>query len=67
MWDWNEADDSFTKRWRDEFKTLDLSRWIVSNNMSYESNSSRFHAPNTFVKNGKLVLEMTKANYVDKP
>ena len=67
MWDWNEGTDDFTKRWRDEFQTLDLSRWIVRNDMSYESNSSRFWAPNTFVKNGKLVLKMTKANYTDGP
>lgn len=67
VWDYNVASDDFTRRWRDEFETLDLSRWIVRNDMSYDGNSSRFWANKTSVKDGKLQFKMTKSNYVDGP
>lgn len=63
VFDYDAANDKFVWRWRDDFNTLNLDRWRVSNGWSFNQNSSLFLKPNTYVDNGKLVLKMEKNDY----
>ena len=67
VYDYNQWNDSFTLKWRDDFNTLDLDRWFRSDGWSFDLNSSLFLASNTYVENGKLVLKMEVNDYQDKP
>lgn len=67
VYDYNEANDSFSLRWKDKFDTLDLDRWRVSAGWSFEQNSSRFLESNVYVENSKLVLKMEVNGYQDLP
>ena len=63
VYDYNQWNDSFTLKWRDDFNTLDLDRWFRSDGWSFDSNSSLFLASNTYVEDGKLVLKMEVNDY----
>ena len=57
-YDYDEATDSFDLRFRDDFDFLDNNIWRVSNNWTFEANSSRFMETHTYVHDGKLILKM---------
>merc|ERR1711974_534137 len=58
-YDWSET-EGFTLRFRDDFDTLDYTRWRVSENWGFNDNSSLFVEEHTYVENGNLVLKMDK-------
>ena len=73
MYDWVEVRDyvpatkTFRRRWRDDFKTLDTSRWNVANGWSYSENSSVYKASNVYAAKGRLTFRMNKANWKPAP
>ena len=62
-YDWDEATDTFTLRFRDDFDTLDQNIWRVSDNWSFNDNSSLFVENHTFVRDGNLILKMDKVHH----
>ena len=67
VWDYDMTNDDFTLRWRDDFDSLDTTRWTVSDYWSFDYNSTLFMAKNVAVENGNLVFEMYKEDYVPAP
>ena len=49
---------SFERHWRDDFNSLDLNRWILSDNKTFAGNSTVFRASQVFTKDGSLILQM---------
>jgi len=66
-YDWDEATDTFTLRFRDDFDTLDQNIWRVSDNWSFNDNSSLFVENHTFVRDGNLILKMDKVHHPPQP
>ena len=63
--DYDHTTKQFKPRWKDNFESLDLSRWTVGNDWSYDGNSSRYFYSNTYVHRGdnKLTLRMNKKDW----
>ena len=59
-YDYDEGTDSFQLRFRDDFDTLDESRWDIVNYGGFEANSCTFMSSHVYVRDGKLVLKMDK-------
>ena len=59
-YDYNVDTKEYTLRFRDDFDTLDESIWNVSNDWSFNDNSSTFMKDHTYVQDGKLVFKMDK-------
>ncbi len=66
MYDWVKfydytpgVNNNFTLRWTDNFSTFDNSRWVKSNS-TFGSNLCDFKAQNVLIKDGYLILCMTK-------
>lgn len=64
VYDYDAQNDDFVLRWRDDFDGLNLERWRVSNNWSFDQNSTRFMNTQTYVEDGSLVLKMEDINSV---
>ncbi len=58
---YNTTTKSFEAGWRDDFDTFDTSRWSKAN-WSFDGNRVDFAPENVIVKNGILVLALTKEN-----
>lgn len=58
---YNTATKTFEGGWRDDFDTFDTSRWNKAN-WSFDMNRVDFAPENALVKNGILVLALTKEN-----
>lgn len=58
---YNAASKTFEGGWRDDFDTFDTSRWNKAN-WSFDTNRVDFAPENALVKNGILVLALTKEN-----
>ncbi len=58
---YNATTKSFEAGWRDDFDTFDTSRWSKAN-WSFDGNRVDFAPENALVKNGILVLALTKEN-----
>ena len=54
------ADQShpFKFTWRDDFDTLDESRWKVSDNWTFNENDVTFWKDQVYTENGQLVLKL---------
>jgi len=59
-YDWDSSTDTFNLRFRDDFDTLDQNIWRVSENWSFNDNSSLFVEEHTYVQDGNLILKMDK-------
>jgi hypothetical protein len=55
----NAASNSFVTGWRDDFNGFDTARWSKAN-WTYEENYADFDPANVVVKDGKLVLALTR-------
>ena len=55
---YNTETKSFDFHWRDDFETFDSKRWIVSDNTTFDANSTVFRSSQVTVKDGNLVLTM---------
>lgn len=58
---YNATTKNFEGGWRDDFDTFDTSRWSKAN-WSFDMNRVDFATENALVKNGILVLALTKEN-----
>ncbi|PUA28656.1 MAG: benzene 1,2-dioxygenase [Cellvibrio sp. 79] len=58
---YNTTSKTFEGGWRDDFNTFDTSRWNKAN-WSFDTNRVDFAPENALVKNGILVLALTKEN-----
>lgn len=58
---YNTTSKTFEGGWRDDFDTFDTSRWSKAN-WSFDTNRVDFAPENALVKNGILVLALTKEN-----
>lgn len=58
---YNATTKNFEGGWRDDFDTFDTSRWSKAN-WSFDMNRVDFAPENALVKNGILVLALTKEN-----
>ena len=58
---YNTTTKTFEGGWRDDFDTFDSSRWSKAN-WSFDTNRVDFAAENALVKNGILILALTKEN-----
>lgn len=58
---YNATSKTFEGGWRDDFDTFDTSRWNKAN-WSFDMNRVDFAPENALVKNGILVLALTKEN-----
>ncbi len=58
---YNTTSKTFEGGWRDDFDTFDTSRWNKAN-WSFDMNRVDFAPENALVKNGILVLALTKEN-----
>lgn len=58
---YNATSKTFEGGWRDDFDTFDASRWNKAN-WSFDTNRVDFAPENALVKNGILVLALTKEN-----
>ncbi|WP_010520709.1 family 16 glycosylhydrolase [Aquimarina agarivorans] len=61
FYDWNGSEFSSTPQWVDNFNSFDTNFWIKANH-TFNENQSDFIPPNATVKNGYLVLSITKQN-----
>ena len=59
---YNRATREFELHWEDDFDSFDESRWLKSDDKSFDDNSSTFYASQVYVENGALVLKMDKAS-----
>jgi len=67
-YDWNQDNDTFTLRWRDDFDgALDETRWYRSENWTFDSNSSTFMKNHVYTEDGNLVLKMDKTLSPEPP
>lgn len=55
-----ERDETFTLRWRDDFKKMDMTRWQLASH-TFEGNLCDFVPENAEIKDGKLYLKLSKA------
>jgi endo-1,3-1,4-beta-glycanase ExoK len=56
---WNSATNSFGAGWRDDFNSFDTNRWNKAN-WTFAENRADFDTNNALVKNGTLVLALTR-------
>lgn len=56
---WNSATNSFGTGWRDDFNSFDTNRWNKAN-WTFGENLADFEPNNVVVKNGILVLALTR-------
>ncbi len=56
---WNAATNSFGTGWRDDFNSFDTNRWGKAN-WTFAENRADFDPNNVVVKNGTLVLALTR-------
>lgn len=49
---YNQATKGFDFHWRDDFNSLDTSRWQVSDNWGFGDNSTRFFKSQVYAKDG---------------
>jgi len=66
-YDWDESNDAFVLRFRDDFNTLDRSIWRVSDPWTFDDNSTLFVDEHTYVQDGNLVLKMDKYRHDPMP
>ena len=59
---YNRVTREFELHWEDDFDSFDESRWLKSDDKSFDDNSSTFYASQVYVENGALVLKMDKAS-----
>lgn len=52
----SNTENEFTTTWRDDFKTLDTSRWVIENNTNVGGGNECYLARNATTRNGNLVL-----------
>lgn len=57
----NGPTQDFTKQWRDDFDSLDSSRWLKAN-WTFAGNEVDFISDNAYIEDGKLVLRITDPN-----
>ena len=53
-----DEDHPFQLRWRDDFDTFDETKWVKSNNWSFNDNLVTFMESNVYVQDGNLVLKL---------
>ena len=51
---------TFKLTWRDDFNSLNTSKWAVSDGATFDSNSSMFMRSHVYAQNGNLVFKMDK-------
>lgn len=56
---WNSSTNSFGSGWRDDFNSFDTNRWSKAN-WSFAENRADFEPNNVVVKNGILILALTR-------
>ena len=60
-YEYDKASDSFSLRWRDDFEgPLDMNRWRISDDWSFEQNTSTFVTEHVYTNDGNLILKMDK-------
>ena len=57
VYKWNGG-DGWDFYWRDDFDSFDDSRWLKSENWTFESNSSTFYGSQVYTENGALHLKL---------
>ena len=62
-WRYDRNAKKFNMEWRDDFNSLDYSRWHVSDNWGFGDNSTRFFKSQVYASNGNLVLKMEKPHH----
>lgn len=60
IYKYDKISDSFYLYWKDDFNTLDYSKWEVSNNWGFDGNNCMFMYENTWTENGNLVFRMDR-------
>ena len=60
VYSYDAASKGYNFLWRDEFDTLDLNRWEVSDNWAFDGNSTTFMASQVTVENSVLTLKLAK-------
>ena len=59
--DYDEKSKTFTQRWKDEFNSIDYSRWEVASSGSFQQNTCEWSRDNVYTQDGHLVLKMDKS------
>lgn len=57
-----DSTDGYNLLWRDDFDTIDTSRWFVSDGWTFDQNSSTFITSNVYTEDGNLVLRMHRTD-----
>jgi len=60
IYNYDYGEDEFNLLFRDDFYTLDESRWGKGNNKTWQGTGSTIMANNTYVQDGHLVLKVDK-------
>lgn len=55
---YDQETKEFTLFWEDNFDTLDLERWTVSDNWTFGGNLAVFNKDHTYIKDGHLVFKL---------
>ena len=58
--DYDESSKTFTQRWKDDFNSIDYSRWEVASSGSFQQNTCEWSKDNVYTQDGHLVLKMDK-------
>lgn len=67
-YEYDQESDSFSLRWRDDFQgPLDMNRWRISDDWSFEQNSSTFVTEHVYTRDGNLILKMDKTKSPPEP
>lgn len=55
---WFEDEDDFSFQWRENFETLDSSKWTVAQNAGFDQNLATYMDTQVFVEDGWVVLKL---------
>ena len=61
VYNYDHNSKGFNLHWREDFNSLDYSKWQVSDGWGFESNSSTFVKDHVYIWQGSLCLKMDKA------
>ena len=57
---WDENTDTFNFSWRDDFDTLDYSKWTPAHEFTFNENLSTYMHDQVYIDKGQLVLQLKK-------
>jgi hypothetical protein len=62
-----DVNHPFEFRWRDDFDTFDETKWLKSNNWSFNDNLVTFMESNVYTQDGNLVLKLEPKSWTPAP